>query len=405
MMPDRALVSRLSAVTLMTCLAATAPALELEVEAEIINPVVSGSPALLLYDLSGYHETKVISYFPAEGLSPLLHQGFFHKIVGLNKGLYDSCSKSTFVLNSFAICHTHILASCPGVDGVWRTTSRGAALTQVKNGFSGDYYANCLPLQPETPDCSVEYPLTQLVVVELDSGRTSQPSPIRGHALSRVEERQGKSYFFDEWALVDVPPAAGRAAAARPPAVAVHAASSARGRERAGSYAQRVLDQFDRQAVGRYLVIEEPRHLRNGPSPLVRLDSLSRGETLGGELVEGKVLFRAELNPHGDLDRVEVILGDQETAQTLAADLSVEHPSGSHGARPGEHGHRTTVFAAFEVVEDQPQLVAVIPLYPRCCCPMNCDDPFDPPQLNASRDPTREPSERDGGAPVVADRR
>lgn len=382
----RGLRSTLALPAFFSLAFATAWAHGLEMSASaVIRPEISGGvhgSQNLTHDLTGKHETLVESYFPAEAVSPLIHQGFMRRMETVGSTMLEACMHGTFVGEGSANCDTFLRVFCPSGEGVYRADSRGAALTLVKLGFSGKYYATCRPEGPFVPECSVEYPYTRLVVVDLDSGRTFQPPPIEGHTLVDTETRDGKSFFFPEWAVLDLGAGCGASGGAQ-----LLAGSSTLASARAATYAGRVAERLGAGASGRILVVEAPRHIGNRTEPLVRLASLAEGKPPSGDLAEGRVVFRAELDPHGLLDVVEVLEGDVPTAQALAADLRLD----GAGDADHHHLHRTVVFAAFEVEEGRPRVVAIVPVLPQCCCTdgidggVGCeDDPFDPPMLSSA---------------------
>lgn len=358
----------LSVSLLISLAGSSAHGLKLICEARI-DPTVTGGVnggQTLSYDLTGKHETFVDSFFPAEGLSPLFHQGFFKRMESVGSTMIGSCSDPGFVVDGSFNCDSNVQFSCPSAQGTYRAETRGAALTQVKVGFSGQYFANCPPIAPNLPPCGFEYPYTRLFVVDLDSGRTFQPAPIAGHTLERTEVRDGKSFFFPEWAVLQMGGAeAGAVLPATTDVAAPIVSSSALASSRVAEYAERLQEPYPTPPVGRFLVIEAPRHLGDRRDPLVRLSSLAEGKPPAGDLADGRVLFRAELDEHGVLDRVDVLAGDAPTARALAADLL--DGAGHHDAT-GSGSHRTVVFAAFQVEDDRPRVVAVVPVLPQCCC-------------------------------------
>lgn len=206
--------------------------------------------------------------------------------------------------------------------------------------------------------CNSVYQQTQLLTLDLESGRVlySDSEPTLG--LSRVRSVSGDSYFLEEWVLAQV---------AEDGSLSVLGASSTT-QTLAESYRFPVVGAPGVEAGKTYLIIEAARHGSQLAEPLVKLLSLSSGEPVARHLPDGRVTFRAGFSPHGALEEVQTIEGNSRAARLLAEDLEVEFPFGHEGDSAGHEGHRSVVFATFEVTGGKAKFISAIPVLPQCCC-------------------------------------
>lgn len=213
--------------------------------------------------------------------------------------------------------------------------------------------------------CNSTYEQTQLIAVDLDSGRVLHPGEISTRGLSRTKTVDDDTFFLEEWVVTSTE--AGQPVLA--PRGARLGASSLRARDRAEAYAAALSETPGARAGRRYLVIEAARHIDQLTEPLVKLESLRTGQTVAAGLPDGRVTLRARFSPQGALEDVQVIEGSPRAARRLAEDLRVEFPLRHEHARMGHDGHRAVIFATFEVAAGESELVSSVPVLPQCCCP------------------------------------
>lgn len=278
------------------------------------------------YHCIGMHETIFSTWNHLAAPMLVTHRG--------DLGMYwfgfvwpeDFCFSGGIVAQGIFTCGTSTETSCPGATGgamkaEWLGQTRTNAPWRTWHDVSGPFFLSCLePLSAETPSPAVER-----ISVDLHSGRVTQLAHLARPSLPalRPAAKPWPSSGGDAWRVLEA--------------------------------ASRVPKQV--------LLIERTLHPLNRPAPLVKLESLVSGSSsVLHPLEEGRVVFRAEFSTRGELQGVEVISGDDRTAETLALDLWVEPEAGRPCPVPGHGEHRAAVYAVFDVEEGKPRLIAAVPV-------------------------------------------